>query len=159
MKSFTSLQRLRKIQKRNLYPSSQQCNSRSCMRLGQCSLVQLYILTAGSRSDLLHSLHRCRRLQRKSQEASWKQLDMHQLRRPEMGDGISRSPSHLCQRSLTLQCILTVGSKSCHLFVSHTLDHLLDRSADVRQRSRLSSNLMVRHRKCCVDVVRNPFVE
>jgi len=57
---------------RNLYPSSQQCNSRSCMCLGQCSLVQLYILTAGSRSALLPSLHRCRSHQRRSQEAGWK---------------------------------------------------------------------------------------
>jgi len=40
-------------------------------------------------------------------------------KRPEMGDGTSRSPSHLCQRSLTQQCILTVGSKSCHLHAQH----------------------------------------
>ena len=86
----------------NLYPSSQQCSSRSCMRLGQCSLVQLYILTAGSRSALLSSLHRCRSHQRRSQEASWKLMMMHQSGRPNMGDGASRSPPHFCQRSLTL---------------------------------------------------------
>ena len=57
-------------------------------------MALLYILTAGSKSDLLHSLHRCRILQRRSQEASWKLLEMHQPRRPEMGDGTSRSPSH-----------------------------------------------------------------
>jgi len=44
---------------RNLHPSS---------------LVQLYILTAGSRSALLPRLHRCRSHQRRSQEAGWKQM-------------------------------------------------------------------------------------
>ena len=66
----------------------------SCLSLGQYSMALLYILTAGGKSDLLHSLHRCRNLQCRSQEASWKLLDMHQPRRPETGDGTSRCPAH-----------------------------------------------------------------
>ena len=66
----------------------------SCWSLGRYSVALLYILTAGGESDLLHSLHRCRNLQCRSQEASWKLLGMRQPRRPEMGDGTSRSPSH-----------------------------------------------------------------
>ena len=47
----------------NLYPPS-------CLSLGQYSMALLYILTAGSKSDLSHSLHRCRILQRRSQQRS-----------------------------------------------------------------------------------------
>ena len=89
-----------------------QCHSRSCLSLGQRSMALMYILTAESKSEYLHSLHRCRGLQRRSREASWKLLDMHRSRHPDMGDGTSRSPSHCCQRGLTQQCILTVGSQS-----------------------------------------------
>ena len=100
-----------------LYPSSLvsenlRCHSRSCMSLGQRSMVLMYILTAESKSEYLHSLHRCRGLPRRSREAIWKQLGMRQSRRPDMRDGASRSPSQYCQRGLTQQCILTVGSQS-----------------------------------------------
>ena len=37
---------------------------------------------------------------------------MHQPRRPKLGQREDRSPPRLCQRSQTLQSILTVGSKS-----------------------------------------------
>ena len=84
----------------NRYPSS--CLSHS--------MALLYILTAGSKTDLLRSLHRCRGLQRRSRRGSWKLLDIHQSGRPDMGDGTSRSPSPYCQRGLTQQRILTVGS-------------------------------------------------
>jgi len=44
---------------------------------------------------------------------------MRQPRRPELGQREDRSPPRLCQRSLTLQSILTVGSKSGHLHSLH----------------------------------------
>ena len=40
---------------------------------------------------------------------------MHQPRRPKLGQREDRSPPRLCQRSLSLQSILTVGSKSGRL--------------------------------------------
>ena len=86
--------------------------SRSCLSLGQRSMALMYILTAESKSEYLHSLHRCRGLPRRSREAIWKQLGMHQSKRPDMRDGASRKPSQYCQRGLTQQCILTVGSQS-----------------------------------------------
>jgi hypothetical protein len=99
--------------------SSQQCNSPRWVCLGHCSLALLRIPTAGSKPDHLHSLHRCRSLPRRSQEASWKLQESPQPRSPDMGDGNSRSPPHLCQRSLALQDILTVRSNSGHLHSLH----------------------------------------
>ena len=44
---------------------------------------------------------------------------MRQPRRPELGQREDRSPPRLCQRNLTLQSILTIGSKTGHLHSLH----------------------------------------
>jgi len=76
-------------------------------------------LDAGSKPDHLRNLCHCRSRQRRDQEASWRLMGMRQPRRPELGQREDRSPPRLCQRSLTLQSILTVGSKSGHLHSLH----------------------------------------
>jgi len=76
-------------------------------------------LDAGSKPDHLRNLCHCRSRQRRDQEASWRLMGMRQPRRPELGQREDRSPPRLCQRSLTLQSILTIGSKTSHLHSLH----------------------------------------
>jgi len=76
-------------------------------------------LEAGSKPDYLRNLCHCRSRQRRDQEASWRLMGMRPPRRPEMGQREACSPPRLCQRNLTMQSNLTVGSKSGRLHGPH----------------------------------------